>query len=187
MRKVSWSLIIASVPLFIVILYTQGQKRLYAAFIPLDKDFFLSEYTKQYNLGFYLKGTALFFARKSDTIPAYIGKTIFKNGIVYERNIIVTVTTSYEPHGITTELTPLAQGLDWLKIETGYMETLNVEALLKERHIEERSIFYGNEEIVSSNIFWKIFAFIKDVSPNFVSFYHFPHEKLIGVSRRAEI
>jgi len=182
-----WSLIIASIPLFIVILYTQGQKRLYSAFIPIDKDFFLSEYAKQYALGFYLKGTALFFARKADSIPAYIGKTMFQNGIVYERNIIVTVTTSYDPHGISTELTPLVQGLDLLKIEAGYMETLNVEALLKERHIDERTIFYGNEEIVSSNIFWKIFAFIKDVSPNFVSFYHFPHEKLIGVSRRAEI
>ena len=37
-----WSLIIASVPLFIVILYTQGQKRLYASFVPIDKELFLA-------------------------------------------------------------------------------------------------------------------------------------------------
>jgi KUP system potassium uptake protein len=35
-----WSLIIASVPLFIIVLYTQGQKRLYAALVPVDKDVF---------------------------------------------------------------------------------------------------------------------------------------------------
>lgn len=47
-------------------------------------------------------------------------------------------------------------------------------------------IFYGDEEIVSDNFFWKIFAMIKDLSPNFVSFYNFPHEKLIGAARRAK-
>jgi KUP system potassium uptake protein len=102
-------------------------------------------------------------------------------------NIIVTVHPSYEPHGVISELSPVGEGLDLLSIRPGYMETLNVEALLRERNIDERTIFYGDEEIVSESMIWKIFAFIKDVSPNFVSFYHFPHEKLIGVARRAEI
>jgi len=182
-----WSLIIASVPLFIVILYTQGQKRLYASFVPIDKDLFLAEYLKRYAQGFHLEGTALFFARNAEAIPAYISKTMFQNGIMYERNIIVTVHPSYEPHGVTSELSPIGEGLDLLSIRPGYMETLNVEAILRGRNIDERTIFYGDEEIVSDNLIWKIFAFIKDVSPNFVSFYHFPHEKLIGVARRAKI
>ncbi len=182
-----WSLVIASVPLFIVILYTQGQKRLYKSFIPVDKELFLSEYTKRYAQGFHVEGTALFFARNAEAIPAYISKTMFQNGIIYERNIIVTVHPTYEPHGITSELSPIGEGLDMLVIRPGYMETLNVEALLREKNIDERTIFYGDEEIVSNSLVWKIFAFIKDVSPNFVSFYHFPHEKLIGVARRAEI
>lgn len=182
-----WSLIIASVPLFIVILYTQGQKRLYKSFVPIDKDLFLVEYLKRYAQGFHVEGTALFFARNADAIPAYISKTMFQNGIMYERNIIVTIHPSYEPHGVTSELSPIGEGLDLLSIRSGYMETLNVEAILRERNIDERTIFYGDEEIVSDSFIWKIFAFIKDVSPNFVSFYHFPHEKLIGVARRAEI
>ena len=182
-----WSLVIASVPLFIVILYTQGQKRLYKSFIPVDKELFLSEYTKRYAQGFHVEGTALFFARNAEAIPAYISKTMFQNGIIYERNIIVTVHPTYEPHGISSELSPIGEGLDMLVIRPGYMETLNVEALLREKNIDERTIFYGDEEIVSNSLVWKIFAFIKDVSPNFVSFYHFPHEKLIGVARRAEI
>ena len=182
-----WSLIIASVPLFIIILYTKGQKRLYASLIPIDKDVFLDEYSKRYRLGEHVSGTALFFARNTDAIPAYIAKTMFQNGIIYDYNIIVIIKTSREPHGITSDLSPLSEGLDLLIIHSGYMEKLNVEKLLNERNINERTIFYGDEEIVSDSLIWKIFALIKDLSPSFVSFYNFPHEKLIGVSRRAKI
>lgn len=182
-----WSLIIASVPLFIVILYTQGQKRLYDALIPVDKDLFLDEYSKRYRLGQHVSGTALFFARNANAIPAYIAKTMFQNGIIYDYNIIVIIKTSHEPHGIFSELSPLGEALDLLVIHSGYMEKLNVEKLLRERNINERSIFYGDEEIVSDSFIWKIYSLIKDLSPNFVSFYNFPHEKLIGVARRAKI
>jgi len=67
------------------------------------------------------------------------------------------------------------------------MEVFNMEDILKSQDINERTIFYGDEEIVSHSIWWKLYAFIKDMSPSFVSFYNFPSEKLIGVSRRAEI
>ena len=153
-----WSLIIASVPLFIVILYTQGQKRLYASFVPIDKDLFLAEYLKRYAQGFHVEGTALFFARNADAIPAYISKTMFQNGIMYERNIIVTVHPSYEPHGVISELSPIGEGLDLLSIRPGYMETLNVEAILREKNIDERTIFYGDEEIVSDNMILENFC-----------------------------
>jgi len=109
-----WSIIIASIPLAIVILYTRGQKKLYASFIPVKRDDFLDEYTKHYSSGAKIEGTALFFARHSDSIPAYIPKTMFQNGIIYERNIIVTVKPSGEPHGTHSELTPLGDGLDLL-------------------------------------------------------------------------
>ena len=78
-----WSLIIASVPLFLIVLYTQGQKRLYASLIPIKKELFLEEYSKRYQMGHQVQGTALFFARRWDAIPAYIGKTMFQNGIIY--------------------------------------------------------------------------------------------------------
>lgn len=182
-----WSLIIASVPLFIIILYTKGQKLLYSSMHPMDKDVFLEEYSHRYNIEHHVAGTALFFARRDDSIPAYIAKTMFQNGIIYDYNIIVIIKTTHEPHGIFSKLSPLGEGLDLLVIHPGYMEKLDVEKLLLERNINERTIFYGDEEIVSDNIFWKIFALIKDLSPNFVSFYNFPHEKLIGVARRAKI
>ena len=92
-----------------------------------------------------------------------------------------------EPHGVDTELSLMAEGLDLLVIHTGYMEMLDVEQVLKSISIEERTIFYGQEEIVSKGLIWSIFAMIKNLSPTFVSFYNFPHTKLIGVARRAEI
>jgi len=61
-----------------------------------------------------------------------------------------------------------------------------MESILKKNNINERTIFYGQEEIVTKHPIWTIFAIIKNLSPSFVSFYNFPHKKLIGVVRRAE-
>jgi len=182
-----WSLLIASVPLGLIILYTEGQKRLYSSFLSVDKDEFLKEYKVHYTQESHIEGTALFFARKKENIPAYIPKTMFQNGIIYERNVIVKMKPTNEPLGVTCEFSNLAPGLSLLVIFVGYMEVFNMEDILKSQDINERTIFYGDEEIVSHSIWWKLYAFIKDMSPSFVSFYNFPSEKLIGVSRRAEI
>ena len=63
----------------------------------------------------------------------------------------------------------------------------DVTTVLQKKGIDERTIFYGDEDIVSKKPLWKVYALVKDLSPSFVNFYNFPHEKLIGVSRRAEI
>lgn len=181
-----WSIIIASVPLAIVIIYTQGQKRLYASFIPTPKEEFLSEYRHRYPRQAKIEGTALFFSRHLTQVPAYIPKTMFQNGIMYERNIIVKVKVSDEPRGIKSELVNIEEGLELLTIWQGYMEILNMESILQKNEIYERTIFYGQEEIVTKHPIWMIFAMIKSLSPTFVSFYNFPHKKLIGVVRRAE-
>ena len=182
-----WSLLIASVPLGLIILYTEGQKRLYSSFLSVDKDEFLKEYKVHYTQESHIEGTALFFARKKENIPAYIPKTMFQNGIIYERNVIVKMKPTSEPLGVECEFSNLAPGLSLLVIFVGYMEVFNMEEILKSQDINERTIFYGDEEIVSHSLWWKLYAFIKDMSPSFVSFYNFPSEKLIGVSRRAEI
>lgn len=182
-----WSVIIASIPLFIIVLYTKGQKKLYSALFPIPRNEFLDEYAKRYKNADHIDGTALFFARQFDAIPAYIAKTMFSNGIIYDYNIIVMIKTTHEPHGVSSTLVPLGEALDLLVISSGYMEKLNMEQILKGQSINERTIFYGDEEIVSDNLFWKLYAMIKELSPKFVSFYNFPNEKLIGVSRRARL
>ena len=48
---------------------------------------------------------------------------------------------------------------------------IDVVAIFREAGIEEKTIFYGLDEIVSTNIIWKVFALIKRLSPSFVQFY----------------
>lgn len=67
------------------------------------------------------------------------------------------------------------------------MEYLKIEEILKEQKIEERVIFYGIEDIQSNQIFWKLYGFIKQISPNFVKFLELPSSKLHGVLTRIEI
>ncbi len=182
-----WSLIIASIPFIMIMIYMAGQKRLYKALSPISKDKFLDKFNVAYASNSHINGTALYFSRRSDNIPTYIEKTMFQNGIIYDRNIIVVVNISNEPIGIHSILTPFGDGLEYLDINIGYMDMLDITEILRDKNIDEKTIFYGEEEIVSKNPIWKFFAFIKDVSPSFVSFYNFPTEKLIGVSRRVDI
>jgi KUP system potassium uptake protein len=64
------------------------------------------------------------------------------------------------------------------------MEVVDIVSLLKSRGIDEKTIFYGIETIVSDKPFWKIYSIIKKVSPPFVQFYTLPPEKMHGVVMR---
>jgi KUP system potassium uptake protein len=56
--------------------------------------------------------------------------------------------------------------------------------LLLERGIDEKTIFYGIENIVSDKFFWKLYGIMKKISPPFVQFYTLPPEKMHGVVTR---
>jgi KUP system potassium uptake protein len=43
------------------------------------------------------------------------------------------------------------------------------------------------EDIVTSQIFWRIFAAIKRLSPSVVKFYKLPSDKIHGVVTRVEM
>jgi hypothetical protein len=60
------------------------------------------------------------------------------------------------------------------------MEVVDIVSLLKSRGIDEKTIFYGIETIVSDKPFWKICSIIKKVSPPFVQFYKLPREDARG-------
>lgn len=182
-----WSLIISMVPLLIVLIYTKGQKKLYKALKIVPKDIFLEQFAKTYKESNPIAGVGMFFARRQDTIPTYIAKTMFENGIIYERNIIATVKAMNDPHGISAELDVIQDGVEVLNIKVGYMEMLDVEEILSSKNIDAKTIFYGQEEIVSTNPIWISFASMKNLAPSFVSFYKFPHDRLIGVTRRVEL
>jgi KUP system potassium uptake protein len=183
-----WSLLIAAIPFSIILVYTGGQRKLYRSIRPLRLEVFLPSYLELYNSLNKIKGVALFFARDTRRIPAYIVHTMFNNNIIYEQNIIVTIKTTERPFGVKAYFAQdLAPGLRSFVIEMGYMEILDIERVLREAGIEEKAIFYGQEEITSRNIIWKFFYLLKRLSPPFIQFYQLPANKLHGVITRVEM
>ena len=183
-----WSIIIAMLPLSLILIYTQGQKKLYRAMRPLNQEAFLIGYNQIYKSLPKIPGTALFFAKDAKEIAPYIVHTMFKNNIIYEDNIIVSIIRTDKPFGIAYCFADeLAPGLRTFEIRIGYMEVVDVESLLKEAGINEKTIFYGLEEITTNNIIWKIFSVIKRLTPTFLVFYKMPTNKLHGVITRVEM
>jgi len=183
-----WSIIIAAIPFSIIMLYRAGQRKLYYALQPLQLDVFLLSYNQIYRALTKIKGTALYFAKDAKQIPPYIVHTMFANNIIYEDNIIVSIVKREDPFGITGFVkSDLAPGLRSFEIQMGYMEVPDVEEIIREAGINEKTIFYGIEDIIPTNIFWQIFAVIKRLTPNIVQFYKLPPNKLHGVVTRVEM
>ncbi len=177
-----WSLVLALFPFLLILLFTQGQRRLYSTmtFMPLEE--FLIKFNKVYPTNPKVYGTALFLLKDVNQIPPYIIETMFYHGIVYEDNIFVVIIKRDDPYGATGYFKEeLAKGLRVFEIQAGYMEVFDVEEILRENGIEERAIFYGIEDISSENPVWKTFSLIKRVTPTFIHFYRFPFKKLHGV------
>lgn len=182
-----WSLVLASIPLSLIILYTEGQKRLYEALRPVSVASFVAKYKAARREGGRIRGTAVFFARDTRKIPSYIASVMFVNNIIYENNIIVTLPASDEPFGVEASFHELAPGLKIFEVKAGYMQVIDLEKIMAAAGIDEDVIFYGIEDISTHNPFWVLFSLIKKVMPAFVQFYSLPPEKLHGVVMRVEM
>ncbi|AAR35858.1 KUP/HAK/KT family potassium transporter [Geobacter sulfurreducens] len=183
-----WSLVLASIPLAIMVIWTRGQRALYRSLKPLDLDTFLLSYEQIYAKGHNIPGTGLFFVRETPVVPPYVIHCIIRSNIIYERNVFVSLTRTDEPFDVRTKLTRgIGTGLDAFEVNAGYMERLDIEKLLKKHGVEEKVIFYGIEDIDTSNPVWRIFATIKRQSANFVQFNKLPVSKLQGVVTRVEM
>jgi KUP system potassium uptake protein len=183
-----WSLILASIPFLMIILYTQGQKRLYRMmdFMPLDE--FLHKFTRVYATTEKIKGTALFLVKDVKDMPFYVTQTMFFHGVIYEDNIFLSIIKRDDPFGIIGFFKEdLAKGLRVFEIQMGYMEVIDVEEILREAGIEERVVFYGLEDITTKNLIWKMFSLIKRITPTFIQFYNIPPKKLHGVFTKVRL
>lgn len=183
-----WSLIIAAIPMITILIFTNGQKALYKAIKPISLQYFLTKYEEEYAKAYRIRETALFLVKDASQIPPYVTNTMFNNGIIYEDNIFLSLSISDKPFGITHSFKEdLGAGLRYFKIEIGYMEVIDIEKILRASEIREKVIFYGLEEIITDNIIWKIFSFIKKNTPAFVQFYSLPSNKLHGVITRVNM
>ncbi len=183
-----WSLIIAALPLCVILIYTQGQRKLYEELRPMPFEVFLPSYQQLYQGMCRIPGTALFFAKDPMTVPPYLSHTMIKNNILYETNIIVSILRREDPFGVAAYFKDdLAPGLRVFEVQLGYMEVPDLEALLREAGISEKAIFYGVEDIYASNCLWQTFSVIKKLTPSLVQFYQLPSNRLHGVVTKVEM
>jgi KUP system potassium uptake protein len=183
-----WSIILASVPFVTILVWTRGQRALYRALKPLDMETFLISYEQIYGKGRQIPGTGLFFTREWNVVPPYVVHCMIRSNIVYERNVFISIIRSDEPFGVKSHQRPgIGPGLDAFEIRAGYMEVIDIEKLLKKNDIQEKVIFYGIEDIDTTNPAWKVFSAIKKLTPNFVQFNKLPASKLQGVVTRVDM
>jgi len=182
------SLLIAFIPFSIIMIYVYGQKKLASKLQPVALDEFLEKFNESYHSLNRISGSALFFARDFRKLPQYISRIMFTNNILYDDNIIISIIRTEQPFGVTWGVTrEITPGLSIFEIYLGYMEIVDIGAILKEAEIDEKTIFYGMEDIVTTHFIWRIFAAIKRLSPSVVQFYKLPSDKIHGVVTRVEL
>jgi len=183
-----WSLLIALIPFGIIMIYVSGQKKLGAALTPIPLEDFIPKFNEVYRSVNRISGTALFFARDFRKLPQYISRIMFTNNILYDDNIVISIIRTEQPFGVTWGVTrEITPGLSIFEIYLGYMEIVDIGSILKEAEIDEKTIFYGMEDIITEHIVWRIFAAIKHLSPSVVQFYKLPSDKIHGVVSRVDM
>lgn len=182
-----WSLIIASIPFSIFVIFTEGQKVLYSNLNPINRETFLKKFDDRYAHFPKLPGTAIFFAQSIDQIPAYINRTMFVHGIIYKDNVIIALQAKDEPYGTNWKMQDIHPGIRYLSIRYGYMQMIQLLTIIRQNGINETTIFFGIEEIVTNKLIWKIYAMIKRLSPSFVQYYRLPPDRIHGVVSRLEM
>jgi KUP system potassium uptake protein len=183
-----WSLLMGMLPLTIILIYTSGQRKMAKVSQPTALEPFLEKYEERYEQASKIEGVAIFFVRDIHAVQAYVVQTMFENNIMYEDNILVSVIARDDPFGVIGFFKGnLAPGFRIFEIHMGYMEVLDIEKILHNAGIEARVMFYGQGEIVTSHLVWKVFATIKRMSPSFVQFYKLPSHKLHGVVSSVEM
>ena len=183
-----WSIIIATVVLLIMGLWITGMNRLRKYLRSVTLDVFVESFKQIYETGNYVKGEALFFTKNVNVVSPYILHCMFRTGIMYEKNVLVSVENTDLPYGIQLDkYEEVSPGLWVARILYGYMEVPNLPVLFKEWKFNEKAIFYGAEEIKTNKFFLKFFIVLKKIAPNWISYFDFPYNKLHGVVTRIEI
>jgi len=181
------SLLLSGIAFTLITIYLLGQRRLQGLLKPIPLDCFIPRYEEFHKTAVKIPGTAIFFVKNSKAMPRYVQRVMFENNIIYTDNVVVSIIQKDEPYGIAYGFKdPLAAGLRLFEIDFGYMETLDISAILKKVNLKEKAIFYGIEEINTKSLFWKVYAIMKRLTPSSVRFYKLPLEQLHGVIVRIE-
>jgi len=183
-----WSIVLASFPFIIILIWRKGHKRMYEKLMPTDFETFLVSYEQIYKKGNTIPGTCLFFVGNYQVISPYVTHCIISANIIYETNVFIIVNITDDPLGIETRFTHnIGTGLHAFEIRAGYKVEIDITKEIAKAGIKPKVIFYGTEEITTKNVIWKIYALTKKLTPHFVQFYRLPVTKLHGIITRVEM
>jgi KUP system potassium uptake protein len=143
----------------------------------LDIDIFIDSFEQFYSTEPTLKGEAIYFARILDKVPPYVVHVTLISGIIYEKNILFAVKAADVPYGINfSDLKEYTKGLYGLSVTVGNLEVPDLLKLFKLQGFSEKVIFYGVSDIKTGKLFYRMYAFIKKITPSFASFYNLPYK-----------
>ena len=183
-----WSIVIATITLFIILLWISGMSRMRKYLRSVTLDIFTESFKQIYQTGNFVKGEALFFTKSTNSVSPYILHCMFRTGIMYEKNVLVSVENTDQPYGVKLDRNEeISPGLFSVRILYGYMEVPDLPKLFKVWGFNEKAIFYGAEEIKTNKVFLKLFIVLKKIAPNWISYFDFPYNRLHGVVTRIEI
>jgi KUP system potassium uptake protein len=185
-----WSLIITSVPLSILSIWSIGEACLARRKQVVTLPEFLPRYIEQYS-GQRLPGTAIFSTLDGKRVPPYILACMFEQGIVYDQNVFVSVLIKDEPHGFAvTPMRTLAEGLYQFEMHIGYMELKrDLKQGIYDAGIDPRVVFYGMDRIAPKRSRWFPYAMLKRLTPIYTSHFNvtLPGAKTHGVIYRVDM
>jgi KUP system potassium uptake protein len=185
-----WSLIIASVPFSVLTFWSAGEALLAKGIRSVPLSDFIPRYIERYK-GPRIEGTAIFAVADNRSVNSYVLHSMLDHGIIYERNILLSVVIRSEPRGLEiTDLVPLAEGLDQCEIRVGYMDAkVDLKQGVYGAGLNPRVIFYGMDRIVPRSRRWIPYSLLKRISPIYTSPFNvtLPGSKTQGVVQLIEV
>jgi KUP system potassium uptake protein len=185
-----WSLIITSVPLSILSIWSIGEAALSRKKGAVSLPEFIPRYIEQYS-GKRLPGTAVYSTPNNKMAPPYVMACMFQHGIVYDQNVFISVVIKDEPHGFAvTPMRKLAEGLYQCEIHIGYMElNRDLKQGIYDAGIAPRVVFYGMDRIAPKRPLWLPYAMLKRLTPIYTSHFNvtLPGAKTHGVVYRVDM
>ncbi len=148
-------------------------------------------------------GTAVFMTSTTDIAPPALITNLTHNHVLHEHVILMTITineTSYVPREDRYTMTTMDEGVTILRVYYGFMDILNVPAVLmrvaiQDLPLDEKSITYfmGRETVLATNrpgmALWreKLFAFMARNAQRATAYFKIPSHRVVEIGIQVEI
>lgn len=151
-----------------------------------------------------VSGTAIFLCGGFDTVPHALIHNLYHNKVLHDRVFLIQIMSSDLPHvpkSQRTEVVNLGEGFWGLKVRFGYMDTMNLVAVLRSLEgpelkfkLMESSFFVTHQTVLpnASDSVWskfqlRLFSIMLRNAPSLSSFFKLPSNRVIEVGSQIEL